>query len=91
MELKVLEKTEKTLEMELPGENETLLNLVKQKLLENEKVVSATYVMGHPFLDVPRLYVEAKGGKPEAALKAALKGLREDLDGFEDSVLKSKK
>lgn len=77
MELTLLNKTDTHLEIEVKGENETLLNLLKQKLLENEKVVSATYVTRHHQLDFPRLVVDTqKGTKAEAALKAATKELR---------------
>ncbi|MBI4393387.1 MAG: hypothetical protein HY556_06290 [Euryarchaeota archaeon] len=91
MELKVIERTDKAIEFELPGENETLLNLLKQKLLENDKIVTATYIIGHPLLDKPRLFVEARSGKAETHVKAAVKALREDLDSLEDAVLKFKK
>lgn len=91
MELKIIEKNDKTIEFELPGENETLLNLLKQRLLENDKVATATYIMGHPLLDKPRLFVEVSSGKAEVHVKAALKALREDFDALEDAVVKYKK
>ncbi|HVL48914.1 MAG TPA: RpoL/Rpb11 RNA polymerase subunit family protein [Candidatus Thermoplasmatota archaeon] len=89
MEISLLKKTENALEIEVKGENETLLNLLKQHLLKSEKVVSATYLMGHPFLDNPKLYLEVKGGKPEAQLKQAAKELRTLFDELETQVIRA--
>jgi DNA-directed RNA polymerase subunit L len=89
MEVRVLSKTDKSIEVEVVGENETLLNLLKQRLLVSPDVESATYLIGHPLLDQPKLFVQVRKGKPEAALKAAAKELREDLDKFETEFLKA--
>lgn len=82
MQMKLVHKTDKAVEIEFAEENETLLNLLKQRLLAHDDVVSATYVTGHPLLDKPRLYVEVKGGKPEQRVKEAAKELR----GFYDEI-----
>lgn len=89
MEVRVLRKEDKTIEVEVIGENETLLNLLKQRLLASPDVESATFLVGHPLLDQPRLVVHVRKGKPEAALKAAAKELREDLDKLETEFLKA--
>jgi DNA-directed RNA polymerase subunit L len=89
MEVRVLTKQDKTLEVEVIGENETLLNVLKQRLLANPDVASATFIVGHPLLDQPRLFLEMRKGKPEAALKAAAKDVREELDKFETELLKA--
>jgi DNA-directed RNA polymerase subunit L len=89
MELRVIRKEDKTLEVELIGENETTLNVLKQRLLANPDVDSATFLVGHPLLDQPRLVVHVRKGKPEAILKAAAKELREDLDKLETEFLRS--
>lgn len=89
MEVRVLHKDDKSLEVELIGENETLLNLLKQRLLASPDVESATFLVGHPLLDQPKLFVQVRKGKPEAALKAAAKELREELDKLETEFLKA--
>lgn len=89
MEVRLVTKDDKSMEVELVGENETLLNLLKQRLLASPDVESATYVVGHPLLDQPKLYVQVRKGKPEAALKAAAKELREELDKLETEFLKA--
>ena len=66
------------MEIEIKGENETLLTPLKQKLLEDEKVVFATFFIGHPLLDNPRFYVKVKEGKPQTALKRAARAIIKD-------------
>jgi DNA-directed RNA polymerase subunit L len=89
MDVRVIAREDKRLEVELVGENETLLNLLKQRLLQNPDVDAATFLIGHPLLDQPRLVVHMRKGKPEAALRAAAKELREELDKLETEFLKS--
>ena len=89
MEVRVLHKDDKSLEVELIGENETLLNLLKQRLLASPDVESATFLVGHPLLDQPKLFVQVRKGKPETVLKAAAKELREELDKLETEFLKA--
>lgn len=89
MELRLKNKTANKLEIEVIGENDTLLNLLKQKLLEDANVETATYVMGHPYLDNPLFVVETKNGKPDAALKTAAKELRAQFDEFETLLVRA--
>ncbi len=89
MELRLRNKTNNKLELEVIGENDTLLNLLKQKLLEDPGVETATYVMGHPYLDNPLFVVETKSGKPEQSLKNAAKELRQQFDEFETLLVRA--
>lgn len=86
MELRLLSKTDKRMEIEFIGETDTLLNLLKQRLLSDKDVALATYVMGHPYLDNPKFIIEMKKGKPDAAIKNAAKELRNTFDEF-DTIL----
>ncbi|MEA3201774.1 MAG: DNA-directed polymerase subunit [Thermoplasmata archaeon] len=89
MELRLRNKTANKLEIEVIGENDTLLNLLKQKLLQDPSVETATYVMGHPYLDNPLFVVETKNGKPDAALKTAAKELRAQFDELETLLVRA--
>ena len=75
MELTLLNKTKDTIEIQVKGEDETLLYPLQQKLVEDDSVEYATYVMGHPLLDQPKLVVKVREGKPQNALKRAAKAL----------------
>lgn len=89
MEMRLASKTDRKMEIEFIGENDTLLNLLKQKLLEDPSVDTATYVMGHPYLDNPLFVIETKSGAPDAALKKAAKELRQQLDEFETQLVRA--
>lgn len=88
MELRLVSRTEKSIEIEFRNENETILNLLKQRLLRDEKVASATYIIGHRVLDKPRLFVEVKSGKPEQIVRNAAKEIRDEYDEFETLLLR---
>ena len=75
MELKLLNKTKDMIEVEVKGEDETLLYPLQQTLVEDESVEYATYIMGHPLLENPKLVVKVSDGKPQNALKRASKAL----------------
>lgn len=89
MELRLVSKTNTKMEIEFIGENDTLLNLLKQKLLTDSTVETATYIMGHPYLDNPLFVIETKGGKPDVALKNAAKELRASFDEFETHLVRA--
>jgi len=89
MEMRLVNKTTNRLEIEFIGENDTLLNLLKQKLLADPAVETATYIMGHPYLDNPTFVLETKNGKPEQALKNAAKDLRQAFDEFETQLVRA--
>lgn len=89
MEMRLVNKSDKRMEIEFIGENDTLLNLLKQRLLADPTVETATYVMGHPYLDNPTFTVEMRSGKADAALKNAAKELRGQFDEFETLLVRA--
>ena len=82
MELRTIKKTTKELEIEIIGENETILNPITEVLLENEEVDYATYITDHPDSSKRRLYIRVKSGKPEEILKKAVKKLEDEIKTF---------
>lgn len=86
MELRALSLTDREMEIEVLGENETFLNPIKQRLLADKDVDIAEYVIEHPFLSIPRVYFRTKGAaKPQVVLKRTIKALLKDYKDFEDS------
>lgn len=84
MKLTVLSKTDTEIEVEVHGENETLLNPIKQALLADKDVDFAEYIIEHPSLAVPKVFIRTKGkAKPEVVLKRTIKALVAEFDGFE--------
>jgi len=94
MELKTIKKTAKELEIEITGENETILNPITEILLQNTDVDYASYMTDHPESNKRRLYIRVKKGKPEEILLKAIKNLENEAKTFIknfESKTKSKK
>lgn len=89
MELRLVSKTNTKMEVEIIGENDTLLNLLKQRCLADPAVETASYIMGHPYLDNPLFVLEVKSGKPEQVLKNAAKDLRAQFDELDTLLVRA--
>ena len=84
MKLNVVSQTDHELEIEVHGENETLLNPIKQALLSDKDVDFAEYIIEHPTLSTPKVFLRTKGKvKPEVVLKRTIKALVAEFDEFE--------
>lgn len=92
MVLKLIDKSKDYIEFEIENSDYTLLIPLVEELNRDEEVEYAKYTIRHPTLDNPRLYIKVKKGKPQAAVKRALKRLEkvvEDLQTqFEKEVKK---
>ena len=53
-------------------------NMLRKKLLEDKKVTYASYFLGHPLLDKPKIVVKVNDGKPLEAIQRAAKALTKD-------------
>jgi DNA-directed RNA polymerase subunit L len=85
MELRILTLEGNEMEFEVLGENETLLNPVKQALLSDKDVEFAEYIIEHPQLSVPKIFLRTKGKvNPQTVIKRTLKSLIGEFDEFED-------
>jgi DNA-directed RNA polymerase subunit L len=82
MELKKIKKTSKELELEITGENETILNPITEVLLQNEDVEYASCMSDHPSSNKRRLYIRVKKGDPIDILKKAVKQLEDEFTDF---------
>jgi len=92
MELKTIKKSAKELEIDVIGEDETILNPITQALLQDKDVDYASYLTDHPDSNRRRLYLRVKKGKPEEILKKAVKQLEHELNAFGKNISsKSKK
>lgn len=71
----MVEREHDSLRLEIPKGEETLLIPLVEALQKEDHVLEARYLIGHPFLDRPSLYLKTKGEKPQAVLKRVLKDL----------------
>ena len=82
MNLKILNKTDTELEMEIAGETHTLLNLLKTILLEDDAVEIATYDIKYLGISEPVMYVRTNGKDPVQAVRSALHTMIAICDEF---------
>jgi DNA-directed RNA polymerase subunit L len=82
MELKLISKDARTIKIEIIDGMESVLTPLQQKLLEDDKVETATLTRHHRALDNPVLYVKVKDGKPQTAVKRATKALANEVKDF---------
>lgn len=82
MELKKIKKTTKELELEIIGENETILNPITEVLLQHEDVEYASCIADHPEINKRRLYMRVKKGDPVEILKKVVKQLEDEFSDF---------
>jgi DNA-directed RNA polymerase subunit L len=82
MELKIIDKTENEMHIEIKGETHTLLNTLKSVLLDDKRVEIATYDMKHVSISDPILFVNTNGVDPIVVIKDALNTLIAQCDEF---------
>ncbi|AKB62650.1 MAG: DNA-directed RNA polymerase subunit L [Methanosarcina mazei] len=89
MELNILNKTNNELEVELRGETHTLLNLLKDLLIKDERVVTAFYDMKYVSISDPVLYIKTDGADPILVLKDVAAIIVSECDEFIDVFSKA--
>jgi len=92
METNVITNTSKQLELEIVGENETLLNPIVQVLLNYEEVDYASIITKHPSDPSRILYIRLITGsksKPTELLKKAVKEVKKETEKFRRDLEKS--
>jgi DNA-directed RNA polymerase subunit L len=79
MEIKVLEKSNESLKLEIVGETHTLLNLLREKSWKSG-ATQASYMIEHPYLSNPKISVRAKN--PKKVLADAAQMVADDASEF---------
>jgi DNA-directed RNA polymerase subunit L len=82
MELKTIRKTKTELELEITGEDETILHPITHILLQNDAVEYAACMSDNPLATKKRLFIRVKKGSPADALKKAVKYLEDEMKDF---------
>ncbi|SDM16653.1 DNA-directed RNA polymerase subunit L [Halogranum gelatinilyticum] len=89
MELRVIEKTDEELRIEIAGEDHTFMNVLKGALLETDGVAAATYDVNPEQSGGqtdPILSVKTEGGlDPLDAVAAGAQNVQNMTDAFRDA------
>jgi DNA-directed RNA polymerase subunit L len=88
MEIKVLEKSDESLKIEVKGENHTLLNLLREKCWQ-AGASQASYMIEHPYLSSPKVFVKAKN--PKKVLLDASQMITADASEFKKEFARASK
>ncbi|MDG6219862.1 MAG: RpoL/Rpb11 RNA polymerase subunit family protein [Candidatus Thermoplasmatota archaeon] len=75
MEIELLEKTDNSMKISFLDSDDAFVYLLLEELWEDKKVSNAELKRTHPTLEAPTLTIEVSEGKPQAALKRAIKSL----------------
>jgi len=81
MEVKIKKDNGKEIEFEVIGEK-TLLNPLKNRLLEYEEVEFAEWKVEHPLISNPEFYLRVKKGNAKDFLKKAIESLKKELQSL---------
>lgn len=82
MELTILRKTKTELELQVTGEDETILHPITHTLLQNDDVEYAAITADNPLAPTKTLIIRVKKGSPEEFLKKAVKQLEDEIKAF---------
>lgn len=89
MELRVIDKTDEELRLEIAGEDHTFMNVLKGALLETDDVAAATYDVNPEQSGGqtdPILTVKTESGDPLDAVGTATEAITEKTTALADAV-----
>ena len=90
MEIKILEESKNKLVFEIPNEDHTLFNILKEELNNDEHVKIGVYRNIHPLTKVAKMTVETDGKEsPKDALREAAKRVIKTNKKFTDAFEKA--
>ncbi|HDM67192.1 MAG TPA: DNA-directed RNA polymerase subunit L [Thermoplasmatales archaeon] len=93
MEVKKIKSSSNQLELEVVGEDETLLNPIVQVLMRYEDVAYASIMVDHPTSNKRRLYIrmnKESTRNPLDVLKQAVEEVRRELNELREQFEKNK-
>jgi len=85
MNVKILKKTENELHLEFEGESHTLLNLLRTELLEDDRVLLATYDAKFPMMTNPIFRLKTRDVDPVVLLNEVASRIAGMCEEFEAS------
>ncbi len=89
MDLELISKDKRSIEIRIPKDEETLILPLEHALFQDKKTENAAFTKTHPFLSDPMIRVEVKEGKPQTGLKRASRTVLRELGDFEAKLEKA--
>ncbi|MCL4329521.1 MAG: DNA-directed RNA polymerase subunit L [Candidatus Thermoplasmatota archaeon] len=85
-EFRVVSKEKNTITIEMVNYDNTLLRPLVEEILKDDQVEEARYYIKHPVIDNPQIYVKVKTGKPQAAVKRAIRKMSKSYDTLSEEL-----
>ncbi len=82
--MKIIMDKKNELEIEITGETHTLCNALRKTLMEDKDVEAAAYVIEHPIIGEPKLYIKAKN--PKKSLQNAAEIIKSRCEEFKELI-----
>jgi len=90
MAIKIIKEEGNRMEIEIPGEDHTLGNLLRTTLLKDKTVRYAGYQIVHPLTGGIRIVIETnEGNSPKKALLTAVSHIEAETEEFKDKFKKA--
>ncbi|MCL4326723.1 MAG: DNA-directed RNA polymerase subunit L [Candidatus Thermoplasmatota archaeon] len=89
--LRVVSKDKNSITLEMLNYDNTLLRPLIEELLKDEQVEESRYYIKHPVIDNPQIFVRVKTGKPQAAVKRAIRKLSKRYESLSEELSKAVK
>jgi len=79
MELRIIRSEGNLMEIEMKGEDHTLVNFLRDALWNIKGVKEAGYTQKHPLISEPRITVRTDSIKPKKAIEQAVDAMKEQI------------
>lgn len=79
MDVKIVESNNDELVLDIKGDDHTVSNLIKSRVVNLENVTFAGYSKEHQLKDKSKLVVKTNKGKPITVVKSAVASILKDL------------
>ena len=89
--LRVVSKEKNSIVIEMLNYDNTILRPLVEEILKDDQVEESRYFIKHPVIDNPAIYVRVKTGKPQAAVKRAIRKLSKVYETMLADLEKEKK
>ena len=87
MEIKILVNEKNMLEMELTDIDQSLAQLLAEKLSAEKSVEFAAFKLEHPMIANPKIIVKTKKGDPEKLVLEKLEEIKKEVKDFKTRFL----
>jgi DNA-directed RNA polymerase subunit L len=82
--LRLLKRTEKSVELELVGEDHTIANLIAKYAIRKPHVVYSSYIISHPLVGNPVIVISTDGSRdPLEVVEETLRDIVRDANELE--------